>query len=345
MADNNPQASLVEGDPGIFYGMTVNGGSSPFGDGTIFRITAAGDYTTLHSFNASIDGKHPLAALVNGYDGYLYGTTPAGGYDNQGIVFRLSPNGDVTVIHSFSSADGGSPNGGLMLSKDGSFIGTTSGDSFLIESTIYRIRANGDLTTLYQFSRAIGPPAASLVQGLDGTLYGIGVPVLGLGNGERAFQIKTNGSFKTIHLFNPSHATRAFLSFGGDGLCYGTRQSGGTNIAGATTSTLSLSNLLATQAGAYSFVASNEAGSVTSAPARLSYLGLSLSSVSTNFTRTLTLGDVPGSKYRIDATVNLSNTNNWLPLTNLTLTTSPLLLIDPSTSSPSSRFYRAVPLQ
>lgn len=87
----NPAAALVQATNGSFYGTTTNGGAN--GDGVVFKVTRSGSLTTLHSFCAQTgcaDGEHPYAGLIQATDGSLYGTTPGGGTNNDGTVFRLS---------------------------------------------------------------------------------------------------------------------------------------------------------------------------------------------------------------------------------------------------------------
>jgi uncharacterized repeat protein (TIGR03803 family) len=86
----NPDAGLVQGSDGNFYGTTSGSGSGPSGSGTVFRISPSGDLTTLHSFSVG-DGANPYAGLVQGSDGNFYGTTYQGGTNgNYGTVFRLT---------------------------------------------------------------------------------------------------------------------------------------------------------------------------------------------------------------------------------------------------------------
>ncbi|MFN7995653.1 MAG: choice-of-anchor tandem repeat GloVer-containing protein [Bryobacteraceae bacterium] len=123
-------ADLVQAADGNFYGTTYSGGSndcntgtSP-GCGTVFKITPAGVLTTLYSFN-SIDGANPNAGLVQGTDGNFYGTTSGGGINGgYGTVFKLTPAGKLTTLHSFDKTDGFFPNG-LVQATNGNFYGTT----------------------------------------------------------------------------------------------------------------------------------------------------------------------------------------------------------------------------
>ncbi len=82
-----PQAGLVQGSDGNFYGTTTGGGANN-GKGTVFKITPSGTLTTLYSFAGS-DGAFPQAGLVQGSDGNFYGTTAGGGANFAGTVFRL----------------------------------------------------------------------------------------------------------------------------------------------------------------------------------------------------------------------------------------------------------------
>jgi len=84
----NPVAGLVQGNDGNFYGITLEGGLG-IGDGTVFRITPSGGLTTLISFNQA-NGAFPEAAVIQGTDGNLYGTTDEGGADNAGSAFKLA---------------------------------------------------------------------------------------------------------------------------------------------------------------------------------------------------------------------------------------------------------------
>jgi uncharacterized repeat protein (TIGR03803 family) len=93
---NRPYAGLVQATDGNFYGTTSEGGADgtcdpPYGCGTVFKITSAGELTTLHTFNGT-DGAYPFGALLQATDGTFYGTTPDGGAKNNGsgTVFSLS---------------------------------------------------------------------------------------------------------------------------------------------------------------------------------------------------------------------------------------------------------------
>ena len=78
-----PNAGLIQGSDGNFYGTTSGGGAN--GYGTVFKISTTGVLTSLYSFTGGNDGANPQAGLVQGTDGYFYGTTEHSGYDFYGL--------------------------------------------------------------------------------------------------------------------------------------------------------------------------------------------------------------------------------------------------------------------
>ncbi len=128
------------------------------------------------------------------------------------------------------------------------------------------------------------------------------------------------------------------VSATGTGLTY-QWQFNGTNIPGATSSTLNLANLTATNAGAYRVVVSSSSGgSVTSQNANLLFFG------DLKFIASTILAGPVGQQFRVDYADVLGSVTNWLRLTNVTLPYSPFLVIDPASPGKTNRFYRAVPL-
>jgi len=102
-----PEAGLVLGINGLLYGTTSSGGAS--GNGEVFSLNPkTRAITVLHAFSGS-DGASPQAPLALGSGGTYYGTTFAGGANNLGTVFSITPSGSFTSLHSFSGADGHPP--------------------------------------------------------------------------------------------------------------------------------------------------------------------------------------------------------------------------------------------
>jgi uncharacterized repeat protein (TIGR03803 family) len=196
--------------------------------------------TNLWEFTGGTDGATPVAALVQGSDGYFYGTTGNGGNTNTnpsgfGTVIRISPNGSLTNLHSFSNSDGADANG-LVQGSNGNFYGTTyeGGNTNANPSgygTVFRISPSGSLTNLHSFNGSDGAAPVGLVQGSDGNFYGVTVTggINGPGYGT-IFRISSNGSFTNLYSF--THGSDgaypgAALVQGSDGNFYGTTQGGG----------------------------------------------------------------------------------------------------------------------
>jgi uncharacterized repeat protein (TIGR03803 family) len=131
-----PEAGLIQANDGSLYGTTSGGiGGYEVGPGTVFRITPDGSFSTLHTFCSQVncaDGANPEAPLIQATDGNFYGTTRGGGNlkcnggFGCGTVFRMTPTGVVTTLHSFDNNDGNEPYGGLLQSTTGLLYGTTT---------------------------------------------------------------------------------------------------------------------------------------------------------------------------------------------------------------------------
>jgi uncharacterized repeat protein (TIGR03803 family) len=144
-----------------------------------FGAQAGAAFASLHSFQFFPNGEKPAAALVQASDGSFYGTTAWGStggvqYGGFGTVFKISPNGGLTTLHSFTgSNDGANPVAGLVQGSDGIFYGTTRGGD-VSNGTVFRISANGAYSSLYSFTGGNDgmSPVAGLVQGSDGNFFG-----------------------------------------------------------------------------------------------------------------------------------------------------------------------------
>ncbi len=122
-----PTAVLALGKDSNFYGTTQFGGinTNQYGGafGTVFRITPEGKLTTLANFDG-VNGAYPEAGLTLASDGFFYGTTFGGGYNN-GSIYRVTANGKLDAVVNFSGTNGNWPMSPLTLAKDGNFYGTT----------------------------------------------------------------------------------------------------------------------------------------------------------------------------------------------------------------------------
>jgi uncharacterized repeat protein (TIGR03803 family) len=237
-----PSAPLVQAADGNFYGTTNTGGSANFG--TVFKITAAGTVTLLHTFctqSGCPDGYNPTAALVQGSDGNLYGETLFGGPNGYGAVFQITTSGTMTTLSSFNSTDGSEPTGGLVQGSDGNFYGTTSqgGSAGGQAGTVFKMTPSGTLTTLYNFCAQPlcvdgGSPIAGLLQGSDGNFYGTTAGG-GAHQSGTVFAITSDGSFSSLYSFCSQGGTNctdgaypdAGLIQSVDGKLYGVTSLGG----------------------------------------------------------------------------------------------------------------------
>ena len=234
-----PTAGLVRGGDGNFYGTTISGGAHYLG--TVFKIDGTGNLTTLHSFSGSpSEGAGPFAGLVQASDGNFYGTTVSGGAHYQGTLFRITPAGALTVLHSFSGApsEGAVPTAGLVRGGDGNFYGTTISGGAHYLGTVFKIDGTGNLTTLHSFSGSPSEgagPFAGLVQASDGNFYGTTVSG-GAHYQGTLFRITPAGALTVLHSFSgaPSEGAVPFAGLvqGTDGNFYGTTALGGANSEG-----------------------------------------------------------------------------------------------------------------
>jgi uncharacterized repeat protein (TIGR03803 family) len=231
----SPYTGLIEGQDGSLYGTTIGGGAN--GEGTVFRIDAAGTtLTTLHSFALSGEGTNPRGELIQGQDGFLYGTTLEGGGPGiGGTIFRIDVNGmALTTIHGLTSPEGLSSYAGLVQAGNGELYGTTEGTGSFPHQygTVFHVDTAGTtFATLHAFAPFHDGETsrAGLVQGLDGKLYG--TTYAGGANGfGTVFRIGSDGSaFESLHDFTFTDGARpqAALIRSADGNLYGTTSTGG----------------------------------------------------------------------------------------------------------------------
>jgi uncharacterized protein (TIGR03437 family) len=165
----SPSGPLIQGSDGNFYGTTPTGGIAGCQDnlnvvfaangcGTIFKITPAGNLTTLHSFGATpTDGANPVAGLIQATDGNFYGTSAAGGTGGCqnldgttigcGTIFSITPAGSYTTLYRFganyilankTSVDGVTPQAPLIQASDGNLYGTASAGGAYTYGTVFK---------------------------------------------------------------------------------------------------------------------------------------------------------------------------------------------------------------
>jgi uncharacterized repeat protein (TIGR03803 family) len=229
-----PAGTMVQAADKDLYGTT----SAYYG--TVFKISPEGKLMTLYSFCSEpkcVDGSYPIGGLVQATNGNFYGTTTGGGANDSGTVFRITPEGTITVLHSFDGTDGALPFSTLVQGQNGNLYGTTvEGGPQGEFGTVFKITPEGRLTTLHDFcltNCADGIfPYAGLVRGTDGKFYGA---TYGGGSNPdctdcgTVFSISREGKLTTLHSFD---VTEGYHPVGGllqatDGDFYGTTMFGG----------------------------------------------------------------------------------------------------------------------
>jgi uncharacterized repeat protein (TIGR03803 family) len=206
-------------------------------------FAAAASYTVLHSFGGP-EGETPVAPLVRGADGSLYGVAAHGGDftvlppDGGGTAFRLDANGNVTTLHVFRGLEGAVPTG-LIRARDGFFYGTATYGGPSISplvpgyGTVFRMDAAGTVTVLHVFPpNDAGAFPRPVIQGADGALYGTvsgGVGSLGHFPGYVYRLDPTTGEFRHVHDFVISDGENPTGSLfeADDRFFYGTTNQGG----------------------------------------------------------------------------------------------------------------------
>ena len=217
-----------------FYGTTTNGGMH--GQGTVYTISASGEESVLHSFGEDpAGGLNPTAGLSRSPDNHFYGTTYLGGEYGRGTFFRITTDGDYTVIHSFGNeADGAFPNTKVRSRDDGSFYGTTEAGGKYGKGSVFKIGADRSESVFYSFGadgQSDGQVPASRLRFLDdGSIYGVTYLGGDYANGS-LYKISPEGVGGVLYSFtgagNDGRLPNSSLLVGEDGFAYGTTTGGG----------------------------------------------------------------------------------------------------------------------
>jgi len=213
---------LLQSADGNFYGTTGFRGTGNQAAGTIFKITPSGQFTLLHTFVADQTGKYTSGAgpnsLVEGDDGFLYGTASGGPFGNSGngVAFKVSKTGTFQIIHNFCSptdcSDSVNPFG-LTLGNDGNFYGGSIGE-------LWRMTPKGIVTNLHTFNKSVeGPSARGITLGSDGNFYGTAVG--GQTIFTTLFRLTPAGQFSILHTWHYAAFPTSAPVQGADGNLYG----------------------------------------------------------------------------------------------------------------------------
>jgi uncharacterized repeat protein (TIGR03803 family) len=188
-----PVAAPTQGTDGNFYG-TVG---QTFGPWSMYKITPAGNLTTVFTATSSIANGNTPGTLVLGTDGNFYGATQFGGAQDRGTIFKITPQGKYTMLHSFVIADGQDAKSPLIQASDGNFYGIAFQGGTKNIGTIYKLTPAKVFTVIYNFtSTGTGyQPLVGPIQATDGKLYGTAES----NTGGLFFQVTTTGIYTIIH--------------------------------------------------------------------------------------------------------------------------------------------------
>jgi uncharacterized repeat protein (TIGR03803 family) len=218
--------AIAQGRDGNLYVTTQYGGNEGPG-GTVFNISPSGTPTEVES---SIPWPF---GLTLGTDGNFYGATIFGGTDGLGTVYKLTPGGVMTVLHSFTGGtDGDRPIAPPIEAANGTFYGVTTIQS-VSYSTVYSVTSAGVFKTLHTFSGPDGQNVDAVVQGTDGNFYGDACGG-GIKSDGVIFRMTPAGTVTVLHNFDGTDGSGACypLIQATDGNFYGIGNTGGTSNAG-----------------------------------------------------------------------------------------------------------------
>ncbi len=228
-----PYAPLVRDASGNLYGTTQYGGTANLG--VVFKLSATGKETVLHSFTGGADGVYPYAGLFRDAAGNLYGTTENSGTANLGVVFKISKTGKETVVHSFTGAanDGSYPlSAGFYMDAKRNLYSVTSQGGTSGEGVLYKLSPKGKLTVLHSFTAGTtdgcypyGTPAVDAHGAMYGGTGGCGTSNLGV-----VWKVSKNGTETILHNFagaSDGQSPLAGVILDAAGNIYGTTNTGG----------------------------------------------------------------------------------------------------------------------
>jgi uncharacterized repeat protein (TIGR03803 family) len=236
---------------GNLYGTTYSGGtgSCPGGCGVVFELSpTSGGWTekVLYSFLGGNDGSAPWAGVNFGPDGNLYGTTEFGGFNNSGVIYKLTPSGSgwsESIVHSFANTDDGRrPFAGLTVDRYGNMYGATSAGGANGGGTAFRLTPSGsgwNFQTIYGFTGTGGGqvangPVSNLVIDNGNNVWGAtgGDGTYAKGTVFRLTPTGNTWSYTSLYDFtggNDGGIPRSPLVFDGNNNIYGTA-AGGPNL-------------------------------------------------------------------------------------------------------------------
>jgi uncharacterized repeat protein (TIGR03803 family) len=195
--DCYPYSGVTLGTDGNFYGTNYYGGAN--GHGEVYKVTAAGVVTPLHSFAGTGDGANPYSAPIEGTNGVFYGTTTSATVNS--TVYSVTSGGTFNTLHTFTGTDGQNVDAPLVQGTDGNFYGNTAAGG-TGNGVIFKMAPSGKVTVLHTFAGTDGSNASyPLIQASDGNFYGT-TYLGGSSNAGVIFKITAGGTYNVIYNLN-----------------------------------------------------------------------------------------------------------------------------------------------
>jgi uncharacterized repeat protein (TIGR03803 family) len=214
-----------------YSGDTANGTST---SGTVSVTVSGPSYSLLYSFTGGADNGAPQNGVTQGRDSAFYGVTQLQGTGTYGTIYRFTPAGGLTTLHTIAAAEGGLSRSRLLVGLDGALYGTSIGSS-VNSGSIWRITSTGAFSVLRTFNVTNGrDPAGGLVQDSAGTFYGLTVSG-GVYDHGTVYAVTPAGVLTTLYSFTglaDGNGPQGALAFGPDGSLYGVTSAGGSRDQG-----------------------------------------------------------------------------------------------------------------
>jgi uncharacterized repeat protein (TIGR03803 family) len=165
--------NLLLANDGNFYVCTLDSDPTP---GQVLRIAPSGSVMPIHTFNTSnlgLEGPACLGMIV-GADGNLYGTT-LGGQTLHTSVFRLTPAGGFTILHTIDYSE--FPVSAPTQTSDGRIRGVVSHISGTLQPAMFSVDPSGanyeEIPLFYGMNSALAPFVSFMTQPSDANLWGV----------------------------------------------------------------------------------------------------------------------------------------------------------------------------
>ena len=203
LIDNAP--TLVQDADGNLCGTADYGGDPNFSCGLVFKIDQQGYYSAIHNFNGA-DGCNPTAGLLLGRDGNFYGTAGSGGNGcggfGCGVVFKMDPQGNVSVLYNFTGGADGLYPSGVVQDSDLNLYGTASYGGDFNQGVVFKVNQQGHESVLYSFTGGAdgGQPVGGVVLDEARNAYGTGNEG-GANNGGVVFKLDPMGQESVLYSF------------------------------------------------------------------------------------------------------------------------------------------------